>query len=162
MRKHRSHRLKRINTDYDIRDTRYEGGFSLIEVLIAILLVGLAIASLVTANSAFTKANSAGTELSTAEFLIEQIRELKKHGIPYEVFPGVTAAFGAAARMGMEYTLPEITQTLILTRISGRTPVPETEDLEKLAAHKSSMAIYLSMAHVSRVEKILEKHYGYL
>ncbi len=83
MRKHRSHRLKRINTDYDIRhtkyvirDARYEDGFSLIEVLIAILLVGLAIASLVTANSAFTKANGAGVELSTAEFLIEQIREL--------------------------------------------------------------------------------------
>jgi len=83
MRKHSSHRLKRINTDYDIRhrkygirDARYEGGFSLIEVLIAILLVGLAIASLVTANSAFTKANGAGIELSTAEFLIEQIREL--------------------------------------------------------------------------------------
>ena len=83
MRKHRLHGLKRINTGYeiqnttyDIRHTRYEGGFSLIEVLIAILLVGLAIASLVTANSAFTKANGAGAELSTAEFLIEQIREL--------------------------------------------------------------------------------------
>ncbi len=69
MRKHRSHRLKRINTDY-------EDGFSLIEVLIAILLVGLAIASLVTANSAFTKANGAAVNLSTAEFFIEQIREL--------------------------------------------------------------------------------------
>jgi prepilin-type N-terminal cleavage/methylation domain-containing protein len=83
MRKHRLHRLKRINTDYDIRHTtydirhkRYEDGFSIIEVLIAIVLVGLAIASLVTANSAFTKANGAGAELSTAEFLIEQIREL--------------------------------------------------------------------------------------
>ncbi len=51
-------------------------GFSLIEVLIAIILVGLAIASLVAANGAFTKANSAGTELSTAEFLVEQVREL--------------------------------------------------------------------------------------
>ncbi|MFZ2145744.1 MAG: prepilin-type N-terminal cleavage/methylation domain-containing protein [Sedimentisphaerales bacterium] len=59
-----------------MRDTGYEDGFSLIEVLIAILLVGLAIASLVTANNAFTKANGAGAELSTAEFLIEQIREL--------------------------------------------------------------------------------------
>ncbi len=75
MRKQRSHRFNRINTDYDIRDTRYEGGFSLIEVLIAILLLGLAIASLVTANSAFTKANGAGAELSTAEFLIVQVRE---------------------------------------------------------------------------------------
>ncbi|MCH7557080.1 MAG: prepilin-type N-terminal cleavage/methylation domain-containing protein [Planctomycetes bacterium] len=76
MRKHRLRRSKRINTDYEMRGTRYEDGFSLIEVLIAILLVGLAIASLVTANSAFTKANGAGVELSTAEFLIEQIREL--------------------------------------------------------------------------------------
>ncbi len=83
MREHRLHRLKRINTDYDIRhrkygirDARYEDGFSLIEVLFAIMLLGLAIASLVTANSAFTKANGAGVELSTAEFLIEQIREL--------------------------------------------------------------------------------------
>lgn len=58
-----------------MKDTRYKGGFSLIEVLIAIVLVGLAIASLVTANIAFTKANGAGVELSTAEFLIEQIRE---------------------------------------------------------------------------------------
>jgi prepilin-type N-terminal cleavage/methylation domain-containing protein len=59
-----------------MRDTKYESGFSLIEVLIAILLIGLAIASLVVANSAFTKANGTGTDLSTAEFLIEQIREL--------------------------------------------------------------------------------------
>lgn len=76
MRKHRLRRSKRINTDYEMRDAKYEDGFSIIEVLIAILLVGLAIASLVTANSAFTKANGAGVELSTAEFLIEQIREL--------------------------------------------------------------------------------------
>lgn len=55
---------------------RYEGGFTLLEVLMAIILVGLAIATLVIANSSFTKANAAGTELSTAEFLIEQVREL--------------------------------------------------------------------------------------
>ena len=59
-----------------MRDTKYRSGFSIIEVLIAILLVGLAIASLVAANGALTKANGAGTELSTAEFLVEQIREL--------------------------------------------------------------------------------------
>lgn len=92
--------------------------------------------------------------------IFEQIRELQKLDIPYAVLPGVTAAFAASARMGMEYTLPEVTQTLILTRISGRTPVPESEDLEKLAAIKSSMAIYLSIAHVKRVQKILETHYG--
>ena len=59
-----------------MRGTRYEGGFSLIEVLVAIVLVGLAIASLVAANISFTKANAAGTELSTAEFLLEQVKEL--------------------------------------------------------------------------------------
>ena len=59
-----------------MRNTKYKSGFSLIEVLIAILLVGLAIVSLVAANSAFTMANGAGTDLSTAEFLFEQIREL--------------------------------------------------------------------------------------
>ncbi|MFH1719425.1 MAG: prepilin-type N-terminal cleavage/methylation domain-containing protein [Planctomycetota bacterium] len=59
-----------------MRKERYNNGFSLIEVLIAILLVGLAVASLVAANGAFTKANGAGTDLSTAEFLIEEIREL--------------------------------------------------------------------------------------
>ena len=59
-----------------MQDKRYDSGFSLIEVLIAILLVGLAIASLVAANSALTKANGAGTDLSTAEFLLGEIREL--------------------------------------------------------------------------------------
>ncbi|MHC4691936.1 MAG: prepilin-type N-terminal cleavage/methylation domain-containing protein [Planctomycetota bacterium] len=55
---------------------RYKGGFSFFEVLIAIVLIGIAIASLLAANSSFTKANAAGTELSTAEFLLEQIKEL--------------------------------------------------------------------------------------
>ncbi|MEJ2646872.1 MAG: prepilin-type N-terminal cleavage/methylation domain-containing protein [Sedimentisphaerales bacterium] len=59
-----------------MRDSKYKTGFTLIEVLIAVLLVGLAIASLVGANSAFTQANGAGTDLSTAEFLLEQIKEL--------------------------------------------------------------------------------------
>ncbi len=59
-----------------MQDTKYDSGFSLIEVLIAIMLVGLAVASLLAANTAFTKANGAGTDLSTAEFLTEQIREL--------------------------------------------------------------------------------------
>ena len=59
-----------------MQNTKYKNGFSLIEVLIAVLLVGLAVASLVASNSAFTKANRAGTDLSTAEFLVEQIREL--------------------------------------------------------------------------------------
>jgi prepilin-type N-terminal cleavage/methylation domain-containing protein len=59
-----------------MRDSKYKNGFTLIEVLIAVILVGIAIASLVGANSAFTQANGAGTDLSTAEFLLEQIKEL--------------------------------------------------------------------------------------
>jgi prepilin-type N-terminal cleavage/methylation domain-containing protein len=59
-----------------MRNTKYKSGFTLIEVLFAVLLVGFAIASLLTANAAFTKANGAGTDLSTAEFIIAQIREL--------------------------------------------------------------------------------------
>ncbi len=92
--------------------------------------------------------------------IFEQMRELEKLDIPYEVIPGVTAAFAASSKMKMEYTLPEVTQTLILTRISGRTPVPEAEDLEKLASHKASMAIYLSIGHAKKVQEILENHYG--
>jgi precorrin-4/cobalt-precorrin-4 C11-methyltransferase len=92
--------------------------------------------------------------------IFEQMRELEKLDIPYEVIPGVTAAFAASAKMNMEYTLPEVTQTLILTRISGRTPVPEAEALEKLASHKASMAIYLSIGHAQKVQGILENHYG--
>jgi len=92
--------------------------------------------------------------------IFEQIAALDKLGIPCQVIPGVTAAFAAAAAMGLEYTLPEVCQTLILTRIAGRTPVPEMETLESLAAHQASMAIYLSMGHVDKVRSILERAYG--
>ena len=90
----------------------------------------------------------------------EQIRELQKKEIPYTVIPGVTAAFAAAAAMRMEYTLPEVTQTLILTRVSGRTPVPEAEELDRLASHQSSMAIYLSVGMAEKIQGILAPHYG--
>ncbi|NOX32385.1 MAG: precorrin-4 C(11)-methyltransferase [Deltaproteobacteria bacterium] len=92
--------------------------------------------------------------------IFEQMRGLEKIDIPYRVIPGVTAAFAASSKMNMEYTLPEVSQTLILTRISGRTTVPESEDLEKLASHRSSMAIYLSIGHARKVQEILENHYG--
>jgi precorrin-4/cobalt-precorrin-4 C11-methyltransferase len=92
--------------------------------------------------------------------VLEQMVELKKRGIPYKVIPGVTAAFAAAAALGIEYTLPEVSQTLILTRMAGRTPVPEKEDLASLAAHQASMAIYLSMAMIDDVARILADAYG--
>jgi len=86
--------------------------------------------------------------------------ELKKRGIPCKIIPGVTAAFAAAAALGIEYTLPEISQTLILTRMAGRTPMPEKENLASLAAHQASMAIYLSMSLVDEVAGILAAAYG--
>ncbi len=90
----------------------------------------------------------------------EQIVALQEQQVPCRVIPGVTAAFGAAAALGLEYTIPEVTQTLILTRMAGRTPVPEAETLQKLAAHGASMAIYLSMALVGQVALILAATYG--
>ncbi len=90
----------------------------------------------------------------------EQMMLLDQREIPYEVIPGVTAAFAAAAALKVEYTVPEQAQTLIFTRISGRTPVPEKESLESLAAHKASMAIYLSAGMAGQVQKILAATYG--
>lgn len=92
--------------------------------------------------------------------IFEQMEALDKAGIPYKVIPGVTAAFAASAAMAMEYTLPEVTQTLILTRMSGRTPVPEKEALATLAAHQASMAIYLSITLIEEVADILIRAYG--
>ena len=92
--------------------------------------------------------------------IFEQMMELNQSDIPYKVIPGVTAAFAAAAAMGIEYTLPEVSQTLILTRIAGRTPVPETESLQSLARHKTSMAIYLSIKLIDEVATVLAESYG--
>ncbi len=74
----------------------------------------------------------------------EQMDELDKQGIPYATCPGVSAAFGAASSLDLAYTLPGISQTLIITRMEGKTAVPEKEKIESLASHGSSMAIYLS------------------
>jgi precorrin-4/cobalt-precorrin-4 C11-methyltransferase len=92
--------------------------------------------------------------------IYEQMAELRKRGIPCRVIPGVTAAFAAAAALGIEFTLPELAQTLILTRMAGRTPVPENESLAGLAAHRTSMAIYLSLGRVEEVAKTLGEAYG--
>ena len=92
--------------------------------------------------------------------IFEQMAELQKHDISYKVIPGVTAAFAAAAALGIEYTLPEISQTLILTRMAGRTPVPEKESLASLAKHQASMAIYLSISMIDEVAGILADAYG--
>ncbi len=85
----------------------------------------------------------------------EQMDELDKKGIPYATCPGVSAAFGAASSLNLEYTLPGISQTLIITRMEGKTAVPEKEKIESLAAHGSSMAIYLSAGMLDELSKRL-------
>ena len=74
----------------------------------------------------------------------EQMDRLDELGIPYRVTPGVSSFCGAAAALKAEYTLPEVSQTVILTRMAGRTPVPEKESIESLAAHNATMVIFLS------------------
>ena len=90
----------------------------------------------------------------------EQSEELKKLGIQYESIAGVSSFLGAAASMGIEYTVPEISQSLIITRMEGRTPVPETESLESFATHKTSMSIFLSVQNIDKVAERLI-HGGY-
>ncbi len=90
----------------------------------------------------------------------EQMDELDKHNISYEVVPGVSSFTAAAAAIKKEFTLPSVTQTVILTRVEGRTPVPETEDLERLASVGASMAIFLSISMIDKVVAKLRKGYG--
>ena len=89
----------------------------------------------------------------------EQIDYLKKQGIEYEIIPGVSSFLAAAAAMEREFTLPSVSQSLIITRLEGRTPVPARESLEKLAQHQTSMAIFLSVHMIGDVVKRLSKAY---
>ena len=74
----------------------------------------------------------------------EQMEVLDQEGIPYDSTPGVSAFCGAASALNMEYTLPGISQSVIITRMAGRTPVPERESIERFAAHGATMVIFLS------------------
>ena len=74
----------------------------------------------------------------------EQMAELDKLGIEYDICPGVSSFCGAAASLKAEYTLPDVSQTVIITRIQGRTPVPEKESIASLAAHQATMILFLS------------------
>ena len=85
----------------------------------------------------------------------EQMDLLDEYGIKYDVCPGVSAVFGAAASLACEYTLPDVTQTLILTRAEGKTPVPEKENLLSLAAHRASLVLYLSSGLARKVRQEL-------
>jgi precorrin-4/cobalt-precorrin-4 C11-methyltransferase len=90
----------------------------------------------------------------------EQIRRLNTLGIPYEIVPGVTAAAACAASLGCEFTLPGISQTVILTRFATKTSMPEGEQLADLARHRATMAIHLGVRHIERIVADLIPHYG--
>lgn len=91
----------------------------------------------------------------------EQIEKLRELNISYEVIPGVSSALAGAAVLGQELTIPEISQTVIFTRMEGRTPVPATERLGSLAAHRATMAIFLSVGMIEKVrEELLQGYPG--
>jgi precorrin-4/cobalt-precorrin-4 C11-methyltransferase len=87
--------------------------------------------------------------------LVEMTRPLDAAGIDWAVVPGVSSAMAAMAAAGETLTLPEVTQTVILTRVAGRTPMPEGEDLTALAAHHTTLCIYLSITLLHQVQAAL-------
>lgn len=91
----------------------------------------------------------------------EQMDELSKRNISFDVCPGVSSLFGASAVLNLEYTLPEVSQSVIITRAPGRTPVPEKESLKALSAHQATMILFLSSGLSEQVkEELLKGGYG--
>ena len=85
----------------------------------------------------------------------EQMDILKAKGIPYEVCPGVSSFCGAAAALHAEYTLPDISQSVVITRMAGRTPVPDKESIRSFAAHQATMVIFLSTGMLGKLQEEL-------
>ncbi|SDH23577.1 precorrin-4/cobalt-precorrin-4 C11-methyltransferase [Pseudomonas flavescens] len=90
----------------------------------------------------------------------EQIRHLRALGIPFEIIPGVTATAACAALLESELTLPDVSQTVILTRYASKSPMPDGEQLHELARHGATMAIHLSVQHLAKIVGDLLPHYG--
>src|SRR6185312_2238807 len=90
----------------------------------------------------------------------EQMRRMRELGIEYEIVPGVSSFAAAAAAIGRELTLPELSQTVILTRAEGRTPMPEREKLDDLARHGATMCLFLSVTLLKDVAEALTPSYG--
>ena len=83
--------------------------------------------------------------------IAEQIRELKKHDIEYEIIPGVSSLFGSASVLETELTLPEISQSVIITRPEGRTPMPDGESLTSFSKHHATMCVFLGVGMIDKV-----------
>lgn len=90
----------------------------------------------------------------------EQMQAFRDADIPFELIPGISAFQAAAARLNTELTIPELVQTIILTRISGKaSAVPDAEELSSLAAHKASLCLYLAARHIEKAQDKLLQHY---
>ena len=98
-------------------------------------------------------------DLSLYSAMGEQIQALVKEEIMFEVIPGISAFQAAAAALKVELTVPGLVQTIILSRVSGRTGIPESEDLANLAAIKASLCLYLSARHLEEAQEKLMRHY---
>jgi precorrin-4/cobalt-precorrin-4 C11-methyltransferase len=99
-------------------------------------------------------------DLSLYSAIHEQMQSLAEASIPFELIPGISAFQAAAAKLGVELTVPGLVQSIILTRISGRaSAVPESEELASLAAHQASLCLYLSARHVEEAQAKLLEHY---
>ncbi len=99
-------------------------------------------------------------DLSLYSAIHEQMQALAEAEIPFEIIPGISAFQAAAAKLGVELTVPGLVQTIILTRISGRaSAVPESEELASLAAHQASLCLYLSARHIEEAQAKLLEHY---
>lgn len=90
----------------------------------------------------------------------EQMRRMRALGIDYEIVPGVSSFSAAAAALGRELTLPEVTQTVIITRAEGRTPMPPKERLAELGQHQSTLVLFLSINLLAHIVEELVPHYG--
>jgi precorrin-4/cobalt-precorrin-4 C11-methyltransferase len=106
-------------------------------------------------SSEIVRLHTGDTSLYSA--VKEQIDLLDAAGIPWDITPGVSSFSGAAAALGAEYTLPGISQTVIITRMAGRTPVPEREGIAALAAHGATMVIFLSAGMLEKLQGELLK-----
>ncbi|MBI5205797.1 MAG: precorrin-4 C(11)-methyltransferase [Nitrospirae bacterium] len=115
------------------------------------------IKSSISKNKVVVRLHTGDTSFYSA--ISEQIERLRDLNIGYEVIPGVSSAMAGAAILGQELTIPEISQTVIFTRMEGRTPVPGTERLSELSKHKATMVVFLSAGMVEKVRNELLQGY---
>ncbi|MDH6363383.1 precorrin-4/cobalt-precorrin-4 C11-methyltransferase [Enterococcus sp. PF1-24] len=106
------------------------------------------------------KAGKEVVRLQTGDFSIygsirEQVEELRKRQIEFTCTPGVSSFLGAASSLGVEYTVPEVSQSVVITRMAGRTPVPAKESIRSFAQHQTSMVIFLSVQSIKEVVREL-------